>query len=226
VHRTQQAVSGGWMAVNGGCKFTYIWSVEDIYTTVAQNATAIYKDRGSKFIGYVFAVNSVTQTQECFKAVKEEHPSATHHCFAWRLGQQGDQFRAYDDGEPSGTAGRPIYDGLRSAGLTNTMVVVVRYYGGTQLGKPGLIQAYKETTMLVLKAGGSIQKAITTLVDCQFPYVWMNEVMTELKKAGAMVVQMDASELVKVRFEIRSTLIPKLKTTLQDRTQEHIQFEL
>ncbi len=199
--------------------------MEDLYLTVAQNASAVYRDRGSKFLGYAWEVTSVEQAQAFLQQTKDEHPSATHHCFAWRLGVTGEQYRAYDDGEPAGTAGRPIYDALRSAQLTNVMVVVVRYFGGTQLGKPGLIQAYKETTVAVIAAAGTIEKVVTIAVNCRFAYEWMNVVMTELKKANAVVLQMDSGEDVHLRFEIRQTSMQDFKNKLIDKTQRQIVFD-
>lgn len=198
--------------------------MEDVYTTVSKNATAHYRDRGSKFLGYVFSVTSSDQANNCLQLVKEEHPSATHHCFAWRLGIKGEHYRAYDDGEPSGTAGRPIYDAIRSAGITNVLVVVVRYFGGTQLGKPGLIQAYKETTIAVIAAAGTEQKAVTILANCKFDYEWMNVVMTELKKVEAKILTMDSASQVEMKFELRLSLFETIQAALLEKTRQQIKF--
>ncbi|HEY8971071.1 MAG TPA: YigZ family protein, partial [Puia sp.] len=116
---------------------------QDFYYTIEKEATAEFKDRGSKFIGYAIPVSSVDEFKEKLNEVKKLHPKATHHCFAYRLGLDGNVFRVSDDGEPSGSAGRPILGQIDSKELVNVLVVVVRYFGGTLLGVPGLINAYK-----------------------------------------------------------------------------------
>lgn len=198
--------------------------MEDVYTTVLKKAKALYRDRGSKFIGYACPVVTAAQANDYLQQIKEEHPSATHHCFAWRLGVKGDQYRAYDDGEPSGTAGRPIYDAIRSAGLTNVVVVVVRYYGGTPLGKPGLIQAYKETAIGVLQNAGSVERALTSVSSVRFPYAYMNVVMTELKKADAQILEMTSEEDVLIQFELRTALFRPLEKVLLEKTRHELVF--
>ena len=140
------------------------------------------------------------------------------------MGIKGEHYRAYDDGEPSGTAGRPIYDAIRSAGITNVLVVVVRYFGGTQLGKPGLIQAYKETTIAVIAEAGTEQKAVTTIANCKFDYEWMNVVMTELKKVEAKILTMDSASQVEMKFELRLSLFETIQTALLEKTRQQIKF--
>lgn len=115
----------------------------DSYFTITKSAQGIYRDKGSKFLAYAYPVQSETEIKEKLQELKKEHPSARHHCYAWRLGVDGAAYRANDDGEPSGTAGKPILNQLQSSQLTNTLIVVVRYFGGTLLGVTGLIQAYK-----------------------------------------------------------------------------------
>src|ERR1700742_4267725 len=124
---------------------------EDIYYTIGKEATAEFRDRGSKFIGYACPAMSVDECKERLNAIKKEHPKATHHCYAYRIGLDGNLFRVNDDGEPSGTAGRPILGQIDSKELVNVLVVVVRYFGGTLLGVPGLINAYKTATALALQ---------------------------------------------------------------------------
>src|SRR5215510_1222086 len=131
---------------------------EDFYYTIEKEATAEFKDRGSKFIGYAFPVSSVEGFKEKLNEVKKLHPKATHHCFAYRLGLDGNAFRVSDDGEPSGSAGRPILGQIDSKQLTNTLIVVVRYFGGTLLGVPGLINAYKTAASLVLQVTPVVPK--------------------------------------------------------------------
>jgi uncharacterized YigZ family protein len=122
------------------------------------------------------------------QGLKEEHPKAAHHCFAYRLGFDGNNFRSSDDGEPSGAAGKPILGQIDSKQLVNVAVIVVRYFGGTLLGIPGLIDAYKTTTALALQTTPVIQKAIEINYRLQFDYTKMNEVMTIVKKYNCSIL--------------------------------------
>ena len=124
---------------------------EEFYYTIAQPVVAEFKDRGSRFLAFAYPLASVDDFKAKMKLLKEEHPKAVHHCFAYRLGVDGNTFRVSDDGEPSGSAGRPILGQIDSKQLCNVLVVVVRYFGGTLLGVPGLINAYKTVTSLALQ---------------------------------------------------------------------------
>src|ERR1700704_389213 len=132
----------------------------DYYNTIEKPAIAEFKDRGSKFIAYAFAVADVNAFKERLAAIKKEHPKATHHCFAYRIGLDGNNFRVNDDGEPSGSAGRPVLGQIDSKQLTNVLVIVVRYFGGTLLGVPGLINAYKTTAALALQVTPVVRKPV------------------------------------------------------------------
>src|SRR3984957_21337896 len=133
---------------------------DDIYYTIEKTATAEFKDRGSKFVGYACPVKTVVECKEKLNEIKKEHPKATHHCFAYRIGLDGNSFRVSDDGEPSGTAGRPILGQIDSKGLVNVLIVVVRYFGGTLLGVPGLINAYGSAPALALKMTPLVQRRV------------------------------------------------------------------
>src|ERR1700710_1488137 len=133
---------------------------QDFYYTIEKEATAEFKDRGSKFIAYACPVKNVEEYKEKLNALKKEHAKATHHCFAYRIGLDGNNFRVSDDGEPSGTAGKPILGQIDSKELTNVLVIVVRYFGGSLLGVPGLINAYKSTAAMVLQMTPIIQKTV------------------------------------------------------------------
>ena len=150
---------------------------KDSYLTIAEPAEAIYKERSSKFLTYAYPVESEDEIKGLLDALRKEYYDATHHCYAYRLGPQGETFRANDDGEPSGTAGKPILGQLLSANLTNCLVVVVRYFGGTKLGVSGLIQAYKESTAEVIAVSKSIEKTVDRVVKINFSYISMNGVM-------------------------------------------------
>jgi uncharacterized YigZ family protein len=160
----------------------------DYYYTIEKPAVAEFKDRGSKFIAYAFPITDSPDFKKRLQDLKNEHPKAVHHCFAYRLGTDGNNFRSSDDGEPSGTAGKPILGQIDSKQLTNVAVIVVRYFGGTLLGVPGLINAYKTATALALQTTPIIQKAIEINYRLQFDYTKMNEVMTVIKKYNCSVL--------------------------------------
>jgi uncharacterized YigZ family protein len=162
------------------------------YNTIEKPSTAEYKDRGSRFIAYAYPVVSAEDFKKYLKGLKEEHPKAAHHCFAYRIGTDGNNFRSGDDGEPSGSAGKPILGQIDSKGVTNVAVIVVRYFGGTLLGVPGLINAYKMVTSLALQLTPIIQKPILETYDLQFDYTLMNEIMMVVKRFGCVVLQNEA----------------------------------
>lgn len=161
--------------------------MNDFYCTIEKPAMAEYKDRGSRFLAYAHAINSADDFKKLLKAAKEEHPKAVHHCFAYRIGTDGNNFRTADDGEPSGTAGKPILNVLDSKNITNTAVIVVRYFGGTLLGVPGLINAYKTATSLALQLTPVVQKPVLTDYELQYDYTLMNDVMMVVKRFGCVV---------------------------------------
>ncbi len=163
----------------------------EVYFTIEKTATAEYKDRGSKFIAFAFPVRNAEEVKERLQEVKKEHPKATHHCFAYRLGTDGLQFRASDDGEPSGTAGKPILGQIDSKQLTDTLVIVVRYFGGTLLGAPGLINAYKTATALVLQLIPAVQKNVEIKYELSFDYTILNEVMTAVKQNNCSILSQE-----------------------------------
>ena len=161
------------------------------YKTLAANTTAEFKDRGSKFIAFAYPILTVQDVKEKVQALKKEHPKANHHCFAYRIGTDGMEYRAVDDGEPSGSAGRPILGQIDSAGLVNILVVVVRYFGGTLLGVPGLINAYKTATADALLNAPTTERWIEDIVDINFDYPVMNEVLQLLKQSEASIYRQD-----------------------------------
>jgi uncharacterized YigZ family protein len=164
---------------------------QEIYYTIGKNAQAEFKDRGSKFIAYASPIRNVEDFKERLAEIKKEHPKATHHCFAYRIGLDGNGYRASDDGEPSGTAGRPILGQIDSKELVNVLVVVVRYFGGTLLGVAGLIHAYRSAAALALQMSPPVQKQVEKEFLIRFDYTKMNEVMTLVKQYGCRVLQQD-----------------------------------
>lgn len=161
------------------------------YKTIEKPTTAEFKDRGSKFLAYAYPISNTDDVKEKLQLLKKEHPKAVHHCYAYRIGIDGLQYRANDDGEPSGSAGKPILGQIDSAGVTNVLVVVVRYFGGSLLGVPGLINAYKTATQDALTQGILIEKWIEQLVDIQFDYPVMGEVMYLLRQSEATIYKQD-----------------------------------
>jgi len=162
---------------------------KDFYYSISQNAKAEFKVKGSIFIAYAYPIDSVEEFRTILKDIKKEHPKAVHHCFAYKLGIEGNNFRANDDGEPSGTAGKPILGQINSKNLTNILVIVVRYFGGTLLGVSGLINAYKTATALVLQTTPIIQKPIEIIHEFQYDYTKINEVMTILKQYNCTIIK-------------------------------------
>lgn len=164
----------------------------NVFYTIEKASTAEFKDRGSRFLAYAFPIQTADDFKKHLKNLKEEHPKAVHHCFAYRLGTDGTAFRAGDDGEPSGTAGKPILGQIDSKNLTNTLVVVVRYFGGTLLGVPGLINAYKTATSLALQLTPIVEKPILVPYELEFDYTLMNDVMMVVKRFGCTVLKNEA----------------------------------
>jgi uncharacterized YigZ family protein len=155
---------------------------DDTYLTIEDRAEGVYKEKGSKFISLAFPVTTQEEIKEIVKDIKKEYFDARHHCYAYILGHDKSVFRTNDDGEPSSTAGKPIYGQLLSRDLTNVMVVVVRYFGGTKLGVSGLIQAYKQATIDVLNNSKIIEKTVDQVYSVSFDYSLMNDVMKVMKE--------------------------------------------
>ncbi len=161
------------------------------YNTIETEGIAEFKDRGSKFLAFAYPVKDVDECKERIAFLKKEHPKANHHCFAYRLGLDNNNFRVSDAGEPSGTAGRPILGQIDSKGVTNVLIVVVRYFGGTLLGVPGLINAYKSAAALVLQVIPLVRKPILINYQLEFDYTRMNEVMMIVKQTDCTVFKQD-----------------------------------
>lgn len=159
------------------------------FYTIEKPSAAELKDRGSKFLAYAFPIQTVDDFKKRLKELKNEHPKAVHHCFAYRLGIDKNNFRCADDGEPSGSAGKPVLGQIDSKDLTNVAVVVVRYFGGTLLGVPGLINAYKTSASLALQLTPIIQKPVLIQYELHFDYTLMNEVMMTVKRFECVVLQ-------------------------------------
>ncbi len=156
-------------------------ATQDTYTSIASMATGEYKEKGSKFIAYAFPMDSVEAFNEQLKKLKKEHLKSRHHCYAYRIGLTGEPYRINDDGEPSGTAGKPIYGQLIKENLSDIGVIVVRYFGGVKLGTSGLIRSYKEATILALDNVFPIEKTVTKKVLLSFTYERLGAIMEAIK---------------------------------------------
>jgi uncharacterized YigZ family protein len=156
--------------------------MEDTYKTISKPSEGHFKDKGSKFIAYAYPVTSEDEIREIVQTIKKEHHSARHHCYAWRLGPEKLLFRANDDGEPSSTAGKPILGQIQSFDLTNILIVVVRYFGGTLLGVSGLISAYRNAAQDALIQAELVEKLVEQNLLVEFDYGAMNEVMKIFKE--------------------------------------------
>lgn len=153
----------------------------DAYKSIAGPSEGLFKDNGSRFIALAYPVETEEEVREIVSRLRKEYHDARHHCYAYRLGYKRDVFRASDDGEPSGSAGRPILGQIDSLGLSDVLVVVVRYFGGIKLGIPGLIRAYKSSTADALSRARVVEKIAARRYRLQFDYLSMNAVMKVLK---------------------------------------------
>lgn len=188
---------------------------EDRYLTVARDAEAASRERSSKFLAYIYPVKSEEEIRQRLDALRKRYYDATHHCYAWRLGPRGEQFRSNDDGEPSGTAGKPILGQLLSASLTDCLVVVVRYFGGTKLGVPGLIAAYREATAEAIAAAEVVERTVDRTLRVEFPYVAMNDIMRTVKEMQPRIEEQLFDNLCSMRLSIRASLAGQLTERLR-----------
>ena len=183
---------------------------EDTYFTIAENCESIFKDKGSKFIAFAFPIKSEAEVKPILAQLKAEHTKANHHCYALRLTPDRSVFRINDDGEPSGTAGRPILNALLSKNLTNIVVIVVRYFGGTLLGVPGLINAYRSATEEAIKSANIIEKTVNDIYRVQFDYLQMNDVMRIIKNENLSIIKQQFDTNCEIEIEIRKSQVEKV----------------
>lgn len=188
---------------------------EDSYRTIAAPSDASSRERSSKFLAYAYPVQTEEQVREILDTLRKKYYDATHLCYAWRLGPRGETFRANDDGEPSGTAGKPILGQLLSHELTDCLVVVVRYFGGTKLGVPGLIAAYRESAAEAIAEAAIVERTVDRTLRVEFSYVIMNDIMRVVKEEQPTLLAQNFDNLCTMTLSIResraATLIEKLK---------------
>jgi len=191
---------------------------KDTYKTIVRpSEETLFKDRGSKFYGYVFPVTTEEEIKEHIEQLKKQHYNARHWCYAWQLGKSYEHYRANDDGEPSNSAGMPIYGQLQSFDVTNVLVVVVRYFGGTKLGVGGLIQAYKTGAKLALEASRIVERTINEEFILKFEYPEMNTVMRIVKDENLNIInqklELDCEYTISVRKKEAERIFKIFDTT-------------
>lgn len=177
----------------------------DVYKTIEREAQGYIKDKGSKFHAFAFPVENEDEIKEILDRVKKEHHSARHHCYAWRLGTENIRFRANDDGEPSSTAGKPILGQLLSFDVTNILIVVVRYFGGTLLGVGGLINAYRSAATDALNNAEIVERILESRYLAKFTYNELNDVMQLVKQENLNVLRTQFEESCKLYFSVRNS---------------------
>jgi uncharacterized YigZ family protein len=190
---------------------------QDTYKTIVKpSAVVVFKDRGSKFLGYAYPLAQEDQVKEIIDNLKKEQHKARHWCYAWQLGTDTTQFRVNDDGEPNNSAGQPIYGQILSRELTNILVVVVRYFGGTKLGVGGLVNAYKTSAKLVLESAQIVTKTIDIHFKLVFEYPIMNKVMRIIKEKNVAIITQKMELYCEYEVSIRKKEAPALKIAFEE----------
>ena len=189
----------------------------DIYKTIKKpSAEVIFKDRGSKFLGYAFPIRTEDEVLPIINTLKEKHHKARHWCYAWKLGVDNNLFRANDDGEPNNSAGQPIYGQILSFELTNVLIVVVRYFGGTKLGVGGLINAYKTAAKMALNVSVIIEETIDEHFALNFDYIHMNKVMRLIKEKNINLLKQEMEMDCNFEISVRKKEAVQIKKSFED----------
>ncbi|MDC7997834.1 IMPACT family protein [Gilvibacter sediminis] len=190
--------------------------MEDQYKTIkAPSSPQIFKDRGSKFLGYAFPLSAVEEVAEHIETLKKEHHTARHWCYAYQLGVSQPQYRANDDGEPANSAGAPIYGQIQAFELTDVLVVVVRYFGGTKLGIGGLINAYRTGAKLALEASEIETRYIETPFVIKTPYNLLGRIMRLIDEEGITIISQESAQDVSLHLQVRSSRISRVENAVK-----------
>jgi len=190
--------------------------IVDIYNTISEaSQETLYKEKGSKFFGYAFPVVNEEEVKEILVRIKKEHHSARHWCYAWKTGVAEVRFRVNDDGEPSNSAGQPIYGQIISADLTDVLIVVVRYFGGVKLGVGGLIRAYKSSAQLTIENASIIEKTIEKTLELVFDYQHMNKVMRIVKQQKLNIINQKMSLNCILTLSVKISELVKVKNCFE-----------
>ena len=189
--------------------------MEDTYRTITNQSEGLYKEKGSKFIAFAFPVQTEEQIKDYITLLKDEYFDARHHCYAYVLGAKRDKFRMNDDGEPSSTAGKPIYGQILSNDLTDILIVVIRYFGGTKLGVPGLINAYKTAAADAIANAEIVERTVNRVFTIQYDYIVMNSVMKVIKECNPEVLDRRFENLCTIVLSIRESEADALLARLE-----------
>ena len=191
----------------------------DSYITISVPGEAIYKEKGSKFLSFAFHIDDEDEADAIRKDFKKKYYDATHVVYAFRIGAEGEQFRAADDGEPSGSSGLPVLNTIKSKNITNVIVLVVRYFGGTKLGIPGLIDAYSQAAAMALDAAETEERLVTDTINVTVPYSQMNYVMRIVKDQDLQIAEMGGSVDCEMKILVRKNLKDKVLELLNKNGQ-------
>ena len=198
----------------------------DSYQTIASPSEGEYKEKGSKFLAYAYPMDAESDIDGFMASLRDIHPKARHYCYAYKLGLDGTRFRANDDGEPSGTAGKPIYGQILSFGLTNVCIIVIRYFGGTKLGASGLIHAYKEASKAALDNAAIIEKYLYISYQLTFGYDHMGHIMNALKDPDIEITDKVFEDHcvvnIQIRLSVENQAIHRLKAHLLNKSLEEV----
>ena len=186
----------------------------DTYKTIETNGEGTYKEKGSKFLSFAYHIEHESEVKEIVERLKKQFYDARHHCYAWRIGYKGEATRTVDDGEPSSTAGRPILGQMLSYNVTNILIVVVRYFGGTKLGVSGLIQAYKDAAQDAINNSEIVERTIDSSVTIRFEYVLMNSVMGIIKDLSPNILEQQFDNDCRMKLAIRNSEFERLVAKL------------
>ncbi|MBK9743992.1 MAG: YigZ family protein [Saprospiraceae bacterium] len=201
----------------------------DSYQTIASPSEGEYKEKGSKFLAYAYPMDAESDLDGFMTSLRDIHPKARHYCYAYKLGLDGTRFRANDDGEPSGTAGKPIYGQILSFGLTNVCIIVIRYFGGTKLGASGLIHAYKEASKAALDNAAIIEKYLYISYQLTFGYDHMGHIMNALKDPDIEIITKVFEDHcivnIQIRLSVENQAIHRLKARLLNKSLEEVTSE-
>lgn len=196
------------------------------YKTISKPVeNVLLKEKGSKFIGFAFPVNNETELKSALEKIRSEHPKATHHCYAFRMGLNGENYRANDDGEPSGSAGLPIYNQLLANEITNVLVISVRYYGGTKLGVSGLVKTYKESAKITLEEAEIITKELETEINITFNFDQQNVIFTLLSKFDAKILNFETFEQCTIKASLKLAEKENISEKLSEMQLVSFEFE-
>ena len=188
--------------------------IRDKYKSIAAPSEGVFKDRGSRFLALAYPVSDEEQIRSIVSSLKTKYHDARHHCYAWRLGLDGSLSRSSDDGEPSGSAGKQILGRIESKGLSDVLVVVVRWFGGIKLGVPGLIKAYRESTAAALEAAVEVEKTAEVPYKVTFGYLAMNDVMKVLKDMSLPQLSLECGESCSLTTRVRLSAVEDFEARL------------